>query len=163
MDEETIKALFLKAYNLLMADRDAVAQDCRTLADMLGDTTTHDEKISATQKEIEDVVALNSAFIHSHNATGENMEEFRRQTTEYDERYRKAEVKLKKLLNERQERLARSQAVKGFIDAMMEQPLILTEWQDSLWNLLVQKMVVQADGVVEFTLKGENKITVRVD
>ena len=53
--------------------------------------------------------------------------------------------------------------MKGFADALMEQPLILTEWQDCLWNLLVQKAVVQADGTVEFTFKGENKVTVGMD
>lgn len=51
----------------------------------------------------------------------------------------------------------------GFVDALLKQPLILTEWQDCLWNLLVQKMVVQADGAVEFTFKGENKVTVGME
>ena len=163
LDEETIKTLFLKAYNLLMAEREGIAADCRALADMLGDTTALDEKITAAQKEIEDVIALNSAYIHSHNATGENLEEFKRQTAEYDERYRKAEARLNRLLTERKDHLARSRAVKGFADALLEQPLILTEWQDCLWNLLVQKAVVQADGTVEFTFKGENKVTVGMD
>ncbi len=36
LSEETIKGLFLKAYNMLMADREAVAEDCQVLADMLG-------------------------------------------------------------------------------------------------------------------------------
>ena len=163
LDEETIKALFLRAYNLLMSDRENVAADCRALADMLGDTAALDEKITATQKEIEDVIALNSAYIHSHNAAGENLEEFKRQTAEYDERYRKAEARLNRLQAERKDHLARGQAVRSFADALMEQPLILTEWQDCLWNLLVQKAVVQADGTVEFTFKGENKITVGMD
>ena len=76
LDEETIKALSLKAYNLLMAGRDSVAEDCQMLVDMLSDTAVLDEKIAAAQKEMQEVVALNSAYIHSHNATGENMAEF---------------------------------------------------------------------------------------
>ena len=91
------------------------------------------------------------------------MEEFKRQTADYDERYRKAEARLNRLQAERQDRLARSQAVKSFVDALLDQPLILTEWQDYLWNLLVQKMVIQADGTVEFTFKGENKVTVGME
>ena len=93
--------MFLKAYNLLMADRETIAEDCKTVATMLADTTALDAKIQAAKKEMDDVVALNSAYIHSHNAIGENMEEFKQKTAEYDERFRKAEAKLNRLQAER--------------------------------------------------------------
>ena len=48
---------------------------------------------------------------------------------------------------------------KAFIDEMLNAPLVLTEWQDQLWNMLVQKVVVSADGTVAFTFKGEKTIT----
>ena len=126
MDEDTIKTLFLKAFSLLMAD-------------MLTDTTAFDEKIAATQKEINDVIALNSAYIHSHSASGDNMEEFKRQTGECDERYQKAKARLNRLQAERQDRVARSQAVNAFVDALFEQPLILVDWRDCLWILKKKK------------------------
>ena len=163
LNEETIKGLFLKAYTLLMADRDTIAEDCRVLADMLGDTAALDEKISATQKEIDEVVALNNTFIRSQAVTGANKEEFSKKAAEYDERFKKAEAKLGKLQAERQERLNRSRAITGFIDALLQQPLVLEQWDDQLWNLLVQKAIVSADGTVEFIFRGENKITVRID
>ena len=163
LNEETIKALFLKAYNLLMADREIVAEDCRVAANLLSDTGALDDKIQATKKEMEEVVALNSAFIHSHNASGDNMEEFKKKTAEYDERYKKAEVKLDRLQTERQERLARSEAILRFIDDMLEQPLILEQWEEQPWNMLVQKAVISADGSVAFTFKGEKTITVRIE
>ena len=72
LDEEIIKALFLKAYNLLMADREAVAEDCKTVATMLADTAALDGKIQTAKKEMHDVIALNSAYIHSHNAIGKH-------------------------------------------------------------------------------------------
>lgn len=43
------------------------------------------------------------------------------------------------------------------------QPLVLEQWDDQLWNLLVSKAVVSIDGVVAFTFKGENTITVRLN
>ena len=62
---------------------------------------------------------------------------------------------------DRQSHISRSNAINEFIKAMMEQPLVLNEWQDQLWNLFVQYAVIQADGTVEFTFMGENRITVR--
>ena len=163
LDEETIKALFLKAYNLLMADRVSIAEDCRVMADMLGDTKALDEKIDMTQKEIDEVVALNSSHIRTYAATGADKEKYEQKAAEYDSRFKKAEAKLEKLKAERDERLARSRMIEGFIDEMLNAPLVLTEWQDQLWNMLVQKVVVSADGTVAFTFKGEKSITVRVE
>ena len=163
LTEEVIKALFLKAYNLLMADRESIAEDCQVLSDMSGDTTAFDKKIAAAQKEIADVVARNSAFIHSQKASGYNLAEFEKTTSAYDERYLKAKARLEKLQAERQERLARKQAVERFIEDLLKQPLVLEQWDDQLWNLLVQKMVVSGDGTVVFEFKGENRITVKMD
>ena len=53
-------------------------------------------------------------------------------------------------------------AIQSFIEEMRRAPLVLNKWQDSLWNLLVQKMDVAADGTVTFTFRGENTITVRI-
>ena len=158
-----IKSLFLKAYNLLMADREIIAEDCRGLEDMLGDTTVLDEKISNTQKEIDEIVALNTAHIKGYAATGANRDAFERKAAEYDERFKKAEIRLGKLKAEREERSFRRMAIQSFIEEMRRAPLVLNEWQDSLWNLLVQKAVVSADGTVTFTFRGENTITVRIE
>ena len=162
LTEEMIKSLFLKAYNLLMADREIIAEDCRGLEDMLGDTTVLDEKISNTQKEIDEIVALNTAHIKGYAATGANRDAFERKAAEYDERFKKAETRLGKLKAEQEERSVRRMAIQSFIEEMRRAPLVLNEWQDSLWNLLVQKAVVSADGTVTFTFRGENTITVRI-
>ena len=163
LDEETIKALFLKAYNLLMADREAVAEDCRVLADLLGDTKALDEKIDTTQKEIDEVIALNNAHVRTYAATGADKDTFEQKVAEYDSRFKKAEARLTKLKAERDEHSARRRMIECFIDEMLNAPLILTEWQDQLWNMLVQKAVVSADGTVAFTFKGETTITVRME
>ena len=162
LTEEAIKALFLKAYNILMTDRESIAEDCRVMADLLGNTKALDEKIDMTQKEIDEVVAMNSSHIHTYAATGADKIAFEQKAAEYDSRFKKAEARLAKLKTERDERFARSRMIEGFIDEMLNAPLVLTEWQDQLWNMLVQKAVISADGTVAFTFKGEKKITVRV-
>ena len=161
LSEDAIKELFLKAYNQLMADRDSIATDCRVLADMLGDTAALDDKIASTQKEIDEVIALNNTHIHSYAKLGMEKEAFEKKALEYDERFKKAEARLNKLKVDRQSHISRSNAINEFIKAMMEQPLVLNEWQDQLWNVLVQKAVIYANGTIEFTFKGENTITVR--
>ena len=109
------------------------------------------------------MVALNNAHIRTYAATGADKIAFEQKAAEYDSRFKKAEARLAKLKAERDEHLARSRMIEGFIDEMLNAPLVLTEWQDQLWNMLVQKAVISADGTVAFTFKGEKTITVRME
>ena len=163
LTEEKLKSLFLKAYNLLMADRDSIAEDCRELVSILGDTAELDAKIESTQKEIDRIVAENSRLIRSFAADGEENASFESQATEYDAQFNKAQALLDKLKKEREERLNRCNAVQEFIRTMLEQPLVLEKWDEQLWCQMTQKAVISSDGTVTFTFRGENSITVRIE
>ena len=77
LSEDAIKALFVKAYNLLLlGNRESVIDDCETLVTMLEDTATLDTKIAAAQEEIDTVVEMNKALIREHAVTGVPQEEF---------------------------------------------------------------------------------------
>ncbi len=72
LSEDDIKALFLKAYNLLMADRDTVAADCQLLIDELFDTSSLDVKIAATQEEIRPIVVGRKNWLFCDTQAGAN-------------------------------------------------------------------------------------------
>ncbi len=141
-----------------MADREAVAADCRIMADMLSDTSALDAKIAAAEKEMREVTALNGVLLRSQTA----VEGFAEKISEYNERYRKAEARLGRLQAERDERIRRSKAINMFIEELMQRELILEQWDEPLWNLLVEKAVVRTDGSVEFVFRGEKTVTVQI-
>lgn len=64
---------------------------------------------------------------------------------------------------DRKRNLARCAEVRGFVNAIMEQPLVLEEWDEQLWKIMVSQMTVHSDGRVVFTFRGENTITVRAE
>lgn len=163
LSEDDIKALFLKAYNLLMADRGAVAADCQLLIDELSDTAALDAKIMATQEEMENTITLNKELIRTQAAKGTDREEFTRKATEYDERFRKAEARLARLQADRKRNLARCAEVRSFVNAIREQPLVLQCWDEQLWKIMVSQLTVYSDGRVDFIFRGENTITVRAE
>lgn len=59
--------------------------------------------------------------------------------------------------------LCSDEGITAFAEGLLKQPLVLEQWDDQLWNLLVLKAVVSTDGTVAFTFKGENTITVRIE
>ncbi len=42
----------------------------------------------------------------------------------------------------------------------MRRELVLEQWDEQLWNLLVEKAFVRPDGSVEFVFRGEKTVTV---
>ncbi len=109
------------------------------------------------------MVTLNKELIITQAAKGTDRAEFNRKATEYDERFRKAEAKLDRLQADKKRNLARCAEVRSFVNAIMEQPLVLEEWDEQLWKIMVSQTTVHSDGRVVFTFRGENTITVRTD
>lgn len=167
LTEDTIKAAFLKAYNILLGSRETILADCEMVATALGDCTEIDKKIAAVTAERDEVVALNKTLITTQASrqgmTPDVLEAYDAKHAEYEERYHKAAEKLDRLLAEREQRLGRQKAIRLFNDSLREQPLVLTEWDPEVWCLLVNKVTVSRDGTLVFSFKGENEITVRAE
>ena len=160
LSEDAIKALFVKAYNLLLGNRESVIQDCETLVAMLEDTTALDAKITATQEEMDTVVAMNKALIREHAVTGVERATFDRKAKELDERFLKADAKVNRLKAEKQARLMRVCGVKKYVENLRGQAGPIEVWNEQAWCLLVTQVTVHSDGSAEFLFRGENRITV---
>ena len=161
LSEDAIKALYVKAYNLLLGNREMVIEDCETLVAMLEDNTVLDAKIATTQEEIDTVIEMNKALIREHAVTGVPQEEFDQKAAAYDERFRKAEAKLNRLKAEKQDRLMRVCSVKKYVENLRGQAGPIEVWDEQAWCLLVTQVTVHADGSAEFLFRGENRMTVR--
>ena len=160
LSEDAIKALFVKAYNLLLGNRETIIEDAETLVAMLEDTVALDMKIAAAQEEI-DTVELNKALIREHAAIGMEQAAFDRKAKDLDERFRKADAKLNRLKAEKQDRLMRVCSVKKYVENLRGQAGPIEVWNEQAWCLLVTQVTVHADGSAEFLFRGENRMTVR--
>ena len=160
LSEDAIKALFVKAYNLLLGNRETIIEDAETLVAMLEDTAALDTKIAAAQEEIDTVVEMNKALIREHAAIGMEQAAFDRKAKELDERFRKADAKLNRLKAEKQDRLMRVCSVKKYVENLRGQAGSIDVWNEQAWCLLVTQVTVHADGRAEFLFRGENTITV---
>jgi len=76
---------------------------------------------------------------------------------EYQKKYRKLEIEFE----EKKERLialkakkidleVRKSAMQGFIENFEKAPRILTEWNETLWNIFLRRAIVREDGEIRF-------------
>ena len=163
LTEETIKALFIKAADILYRSKTAIIEETRELAEMLADTSAIDEKIEQTDEERTIVVERNKALIRERAASKMTTEEFDKKASALDERYRKADARLTRLKEERESRVIRSKEIQCFVESLRSQQEPIAVWNEQAWNLLVTQVTIRSDGSAEFLFRGENTITVRAD
>ena len=163
LTEDEIKAMFLKAYNQLMGNREQVIADCRLILQLLSDHSKLDAQIAKANEEIAMVSGLVSACVHENAEKVQAQDAFNEHYNRLVARHQKAMARLEKLKAECADKMNHEHELRRFIDALATSPLVLDTWDEHLWRLLVVKGVVERDGGIEFEFRnGVNVNTVTV-
>lgn len=75
-------------------------------------------------------------------------------------RYEEAVTELERLQKCNAERIQQDKAISVFIRTLKKQPLILDEWNDTIWNVMLEKAIVHRNGEITFIFYNGTKITV---
>ena len=153
LTEDEIKAMFLKAYNELMGNREQVIADCRLMLEMLADHKKLDAQIAKANEEIALVSGLVSACVNENAEKAIDQDAFNKQYNGLVDRHQKAMARLEKLKAELSDRVNRERELRGFIDALATSPLVLDNWDEQIFSLLVVKGIVGSDGDIDFEFR----------
>jgi len=158
LTEDEIKAMFLKAYNQLMGNREQVIADCRLMLEMLADHSRLDAQITKANQEITLVSGLISACVHENAKKAQDQDAFNKQYNSLVNRHQKATERLEKLNAELVDKVTRQKVLRNYIDTLMTAPLVLDAWDERLWQQLVVKGTVNRNAGIEFEFSGEKKL-----
>lgn len=73
----------------------------------------------------------------------------------HEEEYKK----LENLQKEKELRTSKDKAMEIFIENLKKRPLLVEEWDESLWALMIEKAVVSSDGSIKFVFNNGTEIT----
>ncbi len=138
LTEDTIKAKFLEAYSQLLPERERLIEDCRVMQDALTDCTEIDDENSSTALDQGDYLARYNGLV---------------------ERYEKAQERVKELERKRTERMAKADAIGGFMFRLREMDQPMDHFDERLWLDVIDHVVVHRDGL---TFKFQNGKEIRV-
>ena len=155
---EQIQNLFLQAYNELMQDRTQVIADCAVMRDALLDTSGIQAQIAKVDAELEVTAALVAAAVKENATLPQSQEEYQKKYAALEEQFTAQKKKRTALEEKIEERKARAHELDLFIDALTENDLILSEWDEQLWLTLVEKGTVLPDGSINFLFKDGTEI-----
>ena len=152
--------MFLRAYNLLMGNREQVIQACEVMREVVADCTALDAEIDTLNEEIQVVAGLVNQCIKENAATQQSQEEYNKKYNRLVKRYEKAVERLNKATAEKESKMQRDRELRIFIGAIKEQPLVLETWDEGLWLTLLETATVHADNRITFRFKDGTDIEV---
>ena len=159
VEEDTIKAKFLQAFNELVIDRQRLIEDGRIIQATLTDCTALDKEAQTLSEEMEVVAELTRKCVEEHASTTMSQDEFTQRYNGYVQRYETAKARLETLQAQRLERQAKADAIGGFLFAVTEGEDFITDFDPRLWTATVDSVVVQREGLT-FNFKNGTAIKV---
>lgn len=153
LDEETIKARFVGAFNAILADKDSALENCRLMQSTLTDCSGLDAEIESLLEEIEVVTELTKRCIAENSQTAQNQEEYAARYKGFVERYEKAKTRVEELHSIKNARQAQADAIGAFMFEVQELDT-LSEFDEKLWLTVIDTVTVHTDGRMAFKFQG---------
>lgn len=98
-----------------------------------------------------------------HPELQEDQEKYKQKYDELNNEYQKFVKELDGLISQKQAKLGKAKAIKMFIENLKTQPTVLNEFDDVIWNTMVDTAIVNIDGSITFTFYGGKEIRVAVE
>ena len=156
--EEDIKARFLAAFNKLLNGRNTLLEDCRIMQNHLTNCSAIDAELDELLREIAVVTELTQRCIQENAQSAQSQEEYAERYNGYVARYDAAKAKLDALQKEKAQRLAKADAIGGFMFELSEYTEAITEFNEGLWLAVVEKATAYHDGRLVFTFQNGTEI-----
>ena len=148
LTEDEIKAKFLEAYSQLLPDRDRLIEDCRLMQTELTDCGDIDRETRELLQELEIVMELIQRCVDENSRVAQDQEEYLARYNGLVGRYEKTQARIKELERERTERIAKADAIGGFMFRLRELDQPLEHFDERLWLDTIESVTVYRDGLV---------------
>lgn len=157
--EEEVKQKFLEAFNSILEYREEMIANCRLAQETLCDCYFIDTEIGELHREIEVVAELSRKAIYENAHTAIDQDEWYGRNNGYLERHRKATERVADLEDLKLEKQSKNKTLESFIRNLEACSDTLKEFDERLWMIAIDKVVVMQDGRLAFNFKDGTEIT----
>ena len=161
VDTETVQQPFIKAYNQMIGNRKQIIEDCELMRKKLTDFKSLDADIERQFEETQIVAELVKAAVKDNAVTAQSQEAYLKKYEALTKRYETAAAELERLQNLRTLRSQKDKAMALYIRTLKKQPTVLSEWNDTLWTVMVEKAIVHRNSEITFAFYNGTKVKVR--
>ena len=143
----------------LLTDRNALLEDCVLMRDTLADTSAIDAECDKLTEEMDSVSMLIQKLIAENATVAMSQDEYNAKYDGFAERFNKAQTKYDKLRQRKTTLAFEADIIECFMAEIQNLLGLPVEFSDSLWNAMIDKVTVYADGRAVFTFKNGSEVT----
>lgn len=158
LNEENIKARFLKVYNGMIKDKNTILETCQMVKTVLTDCTAIEAEMAELLREIEVATELTQKCISENSNITQDQKNYSERYNGYVERYEKAKTQYDCLQEKRDAKIKKADMIDRFISDLAGRDNLLTEFDDRLWLTVVDTVTVRKDGVLAFRFQDGTEI-----
>jgi DNA invertase Pin-like site-specific DNA recombinase/regulator of replication initiation timing len=160
LDEDTIKDIFIKAANELLADKDEIIANFEAMKTTLFDTEDLENKKTELQSELEVTAEMIQNIINENAHTALDQEEYQKRYDSLVERFDATKANLELTTEQIKDKITRHKNLEIFLDELQKQDGLISEFDPLLWNSLVDYVAVFEKENVKLSFKNGAEIQV---
>lgn len=159
-EESEIEELFLKAVNILCAEKDEIIDAFDLIKDTAFATADLEKEKRSLQEELNVAAELMNQCIQENARVALDQAEYQARFDTLSERLDRTKERLDEVGNAITEKQAKREKIEMFISELKNQDEVPAKFNDNLWYSLVDYVTVFSKEDVRFTFKDETEIRV---
>ena len=156
--EDEIKKRFVSVCRVVGDLKDEFIVSCRDVIEILSDCTALDKRIRERYDHLNCLAKEMQEFIRVHAMSPQEKGVYEKKTAEYEEKRAEGEAKLLEVKQQKVERMSRRELLIGMVDEIEKNGVMTADFDEKLWRLIVEKVTVNTDGSMVFTLRNGMEI-----
>lgn len=148
--------MFVGAYNKMIVNKGEILNNLELVLNQIVSVESIEEKIKKLHEDIEAVVNEVEVLIHSSLISDDANEKQLNLEAKYDALVQK----LKKLEHQKDEVIDKQNKINTFISNLKNKGDAITEFDEELFNIMIDKAVVNRDKSIEFIFNSGYKVKV---
>ncbi|WP_173452024.1 recombinase family protein [Eubacterium pyruvativorans] len=161
LTESEIKEAFMKAANKLINMRKSVIEDAEVLRDQLADNAALEAKKNVINNEMESIVSSIKELIRKNTSIAQDQGEYRKQEEALTDRYKEKKAEVDEISSLIIKRKAGAIQLEEFVRTIRKADPTLV-FNESLWAMLLQKMVVYSRERIDVEFRDGTVIKVSI-
>ncbi len=153
LSEDELRALFVRAVNKLISDRDAVIRGFEAIKDTVLNTSGDEAALEALKRERVDIVSLMERLTAENASRAMDQDAYTARFGQLSDRYAKVNEEIAALDEAIRDRRYRRTRTELFLKTLKKQDGLVSEFSEDLWHSLADHATVHGKEDVSFTFR----------
>ena len=160
--EEILQKGFVRAVNKVFSLKEKLIEDCRTMQEMLSDTSELEVKIKSKTEEAHIVSEMIRKSVEKNSRVAQDQAKFWEEYTSLENRYKALMSEVEDLSYQRNARERKADIIGAFMFELHEREEPIEEFSIRLWSVMIDTVIVRADKTLVYKFRNGTELEEKI-